>query len=88
MPRNIDEGAQAKRRSDAWASATVSTVMILLAAGLKLGLAWYYLKGSFWGAVLTILSVLELATIVAIWILLKRRLKEIEGAEQDAAAQY
>ena len=31
---------------------------------------------------------LELGTIVPVWILLKTRLKEIQGGEEDAASQY
>ena len=87
MQRNTDEAAQAKRRADARESVVIATLMILLSAGIKFGLAWYYLQGRFWGAVLSILSVLELATIVAVWILFKKRLEEIEGGEEDAA-QY
>jgi len=51
-------------------------------------LRWYYQIDNFWGAVLLIFSVLELGMIVPVWILLKTRLKEIEGGEEDAAAQY
>ena len=39
-------------------------------------------------SVLRIISVLELGAIVPVWILLKKRLKEIEGGEEDAAAEY
>lgn len=35
-----------------------------------------------------IAGLLELGMIVPVWILLKTRLKEIEGGEEDAAAQY
>ena len=42
----------------------------------------------FWSAVMLIAGLLELGMIVPVWILLKTRLKEIEGGEEDAAAQY
>jgi len=42
----------------------------------------------FWSAVMLIAGLLELGMIVAVWILLKTRLKEIEGGEEDAATQY
>ena len=35
-----------------------------------------------------IAGLLELGMIVPVWILLKTRLKEIEGGEEDVAAQY
>ena len=35
-----------------------------------------------------IAGLLELGMIIPVWILLKTRLKEIEGGEEDAAAQY
>jgi len=35
-----------------------------------------------------IVGLLELGMIIPVWILLKTRLKEIEGGEEDAAAQY
>jgi len=35
-----------------------------------------------------IAGLLELGMIVPVWILLKTRLKEIEGGEEDAATQY
>ena len=35
-----------------------------------------------------VVILLELGTIVPVWILLKTRLKEIQGGEEDAASQY
>ena len=88
QPRNIDEDAQCRRRKDAIHSAVVSSLMMLLPAIGMLLLLGYYAVGGFWGTVLRILSVLELGAIVPVWILLKKRLKEIEGGEEDAAAEY
>ena len=88
MQNSINEAAQEKRRKDAWQSASVSSLMLLLSGLLMLGLRWYYGMDGFWGAVLLILSRLDLGMIVPVWILLKTRLKEIEGGEEDAAAQY
>ena len=86
--RNTDEDAQLRRRKDAIHSAVVSSLMMFLPAALILLLLRHYELGGFWGAVLRILSVLELGAIVPVWILLKSRLKEIEGGEEDAAAEY
>lgn len=88
MPRNIDEPAQCRRRKEAIQSAVLSSLMLFLSAALMLVLRWHYQIESFWGAVLLILSVLELGIIIPVWILLKTRLKEIEGGEEDAATQY
>ena len=86
MQSSINESAQAKRRKDAWQSALSATLVQLVSGLLLLALRWYC--GGFWAAVLLILSLLDLGMIVPIWILLKTRLKEIEGGEEDAAAQY
>ena len=86
MQRSIDENAQRKRRRDAFQSAAVSTLLLVLSAGVLLFLRSQ--TEGFWNAVLLILSVLELGMVIPVWILLKTRLKEIEGGEEDAAAQY
>ena len=86
--RNINEEAQRGRRKDAVRSAVSSAVMLILSAAGLLILRWYFQVEDFWGAVLLILSVLELGMTIPVWILLKTRLKEIEGGEEDAAAQY
>ena len=38
--------------------------------------------------VLLVISIIDLGAIVPIWIVLYNRLKEIEGGEEDAAAEY
>ena len=88
MQRNINEEAQKDRRQDAWKSAIIATVWMLLSASMILLLRHYYVPEGFWSAVMLIAGLLELGMIVPVWILLKTRLKEIEGGEEDAAAQY
>ncbi len=88
MQKNINEEAQKKRRKDAVWSAAISTVYLLVSATIILVLRWYYQIDNFFGAILFILALLELGMIIPIWILLKTRLKEIEGGEEDAATQY
>ena len=66
----------------------VATVWMLLSASMLLLLRHYYVPEGFWSAVMLIAGLLELGMIVPVWILLKTRLKEIEGGEEDAAAQY
>jgi len=88
MPNNINEKAQAQRRRDAWRSVIIATVWLVLSAAVLLYLRHRYVSEGLWRAVLLIASLLELGTLIPVWILLKTRLTEIEGGEEDAAAQY
>ena len=88
MPNNTNEEAQARRRRDAWNSAIIATIWMLLSASIMLLLRHFYVPEGFWSAVMLVAGLLELGMIVPVWILLKTRLKEIEGGEEDAAAQY
>jgi len=88
LQKNINPEAQKKRRKDAFQSAVISTFFIFANAILLIWLRSHYLVEGFWGAVLLILAILELIMIIPIWILLKTRLKEIEGGEEDVATQY
>ena len=88
MPSNTNGEAQKQRRRDAWKSAIIATVWMLLSASMLLLLRHFYVPESIWSAVMLIAGLLELGMIVPVWILLKTRLKEIEGGEEDAAAQY
>ena len=88
MQRNTNEEAQARRRRDAWKSAIITTVWFLLSGTVLLVLRHAYVPEGFWSAVMLIAGLLELGMLIPVWILLKTRLKEIEGGEEDAAAQY
>jgi len=88
MPRNINEQAQQQRRRDAWKSVIITTFWLLLSGSFLLLLRHAYVPEGFGSTVLLIFSLLELGMIIPVWILLKTRLKEIEGGEEDAAAQY
>ncbi len=87
MPRNTDR-SQAARRKSALRGACAATLTQLASAALL----WWLRRGlepSGFGAKLLLAAILlELGTIVPIWISLKSRLREIEGGEEDAAAQY
>ena len=87
-PKPLNEAAQKKRRKDAYQSTIISSIIFLLTGCILLVLRGYYHIDGFWGAVLLIIAVLELGMLIPIWILLKTRLKEIEGGEEDAATQY
>ena len=88
MRNSIDEQAQKQRRRDAWQSAITARVWMTLGAVVLLVLRHLYVPEGFWSAVLLLAGLLELGMNIPVWILLKTRLKEIEGGEEDAAAQY
>lgn len=89
MPSSIDPEAQAQRRREAWQSAVTATVLRLAAAALLLFLRRYHhMEDGLIGTLMLLIALLDLGTIVPVWILLKTRLKEIEGGEEDAASQY
>lgn len=88
MQRNTDTAAQQQRRHDAIRSAVISTAMMAFTAAVMLFLRWYCHVDGFGGALLLIIALLDLGAIIPVWILLKERLREIEGGEEDAAAQY
>ena len=86
MQSNTD--ARKKHRSGAIQSAVVSAGLMILSGVALLALRGVYQVEGFWGAVLALAAVLDLGMTVPVWILLRTRLKEIEGGEEDAAAQY
>jgi len=88
MPRNINEQAQKQRRRDAWKSVLMATAWLLVSAFALLYLRRLYVPEGFWSTAMLLASLLELGMLIPVWILLKTRLKEIEGGEEDAATQY
>ena len=88
MPKSIDNEAQRKRRRGAWQSVIFATAWLLLSACVLLYLRYRYVPEGIWNAIMLIASMLELGMLIPVWILLKTRLKEIEGGEEDAATQY
>ena len=88
MRSNTDGEAQRKRRQGAWQSVIITTIWLLLSAFVLLYLRHVYGPEGIWSAVMLIASLMELGMIIPVWILLKTRLQEIEGGEEDVAAQY
>ena len=74
-PANTDSPSQSARRKNAILGAASSALMRLASAG-------------FVSKLMLIIIVLDLGSVPLIWISLKTRLKEIQGGEEDAAAQY
>ena len=88
MQRNINEAAQAKRRKDAKKSAIISIIYLLIVGGLMIGLRFYYKIDGLGGFFLLLCGTINILSTIPVGILLKSRLKEIEGGEEDVATQY
>ena len=80
MPKNIDPGQRAQKKDARKGAAFFALVQLAMALLLLWGRS--QLAG------LLILAVGDLVTIPAVWIVLKQRMKEIEGGELDAARKY
>lgn len=85
-PANTD--SQARRRKNAILGALSSTLLRLTSAVVLLWLRTGADPSGLMSRLLLIILVLDLGSIPFIWISLKTRLKEIQGGEEDAAAQY
>ena len=81
MPRST-------KKRDALKSACSYTLLCLAASALLLYLRFRYFPEGIMRVVLLLVSLLDLGMIVPIWISFKERCKEIEGGEEDAAAEY
>lgn len=88
MPKNIDRTGRHRRRREAVHSAAAATALMGLPALALLGLRSCMRIGGLPGAALLILALPELGAIVPVWAALYERLKEIEGGEENDAAQY
>ena len=75
------------RRKTALRGAVSATVLRLIAAAVLL---WCRreVDSAVLSVVLLVLALINLGTIVPLWISFRIRLKEIEGGEEDAAAEY
>ena len=85
-PENTDRHRMQKRE----AIKGVLTFMILqlLSAGILLRLAWIPELPTWLSSVLRIIAAADVLAILPSGIVLKQRLKEIEGGEQDEAGKY
>lgn len=86
-PKNI-EAAKARRKRDAVRSVAL---FALFQSGMAAFMAWLCSLPDCpqWASVLFgVIGALSLGMIVPALLLLKQRFKEIEGGEQDAAAEY
>ena len=89
-PKNTDglTPAQRQRRKNAVWGAVMSSFFRLLSAAALLWLRGSLDPAGFVSKLMLIIIVLDLGSVPLIWISLRTRLKEIQGGEEDAAAQY
>ena len=87
-PANTDSPSQSARRKNAILGALSSTLLRLTSVAVLLWLRAGMEPGSFLSRLTLLPIVLGIGSIPFIWISLKTRLKEIQGGEEDAAAQY
>ena len=89
-PKNTDglTPAQRQRRKNAVWGAVISSFFRLLSAAALLWLRASLDPAGFVSKLMLIIIVLDLGSVPLIWISLRTRLKEIQGGEEDAAAQY
>ena len=88
MPESINQKTQKKRRREACQSVWITSAWLMLAGVLFLVLRYKLHIEGFAGFVMIGLGIVDIGMIIPIWILLKMRLKEIEGGEEDAASKY
>ena len=89
-PKNTDglTPAQRQRRKNAVWGAVMSSFFRLLSAAALLWLRASLDPAGFVSKLMLIIIVLDLGSVPLIWISLRTRLKETQGGEEDAAAQY
>ena len=80
--------ANTKRRKDALRGDVTGTAIQLATAALLLWARQQEGIPGFISVLLLVIIIADLGAIVPIWISFYKRLKEIQGGEEDAAAQY
>lgn len=86
MRKNTD--SQCRKKEGALFSAVLHMAVLAFIGVLLLHLRHTFEIGGLPGAVLAIFALLDWGMIFPVLITLKERIKEIEGGEEDAAAQY
>ena len=82
MPKNTD------KKRDARKGALFYPLLCAVSGSVLLYLRWRYALTGFAGTLVLLTSLLDLGLIIPIWIVFQERIKEIEGGEEDAAAEY
>lgn len=77
-----------EKKRDAVFSALLYSVLFISAGAADLWIVHHWLLQGIARVLLIAAFVLDLGILIPIWISLKTRLNEIDGGEEDAAAQY
>ena len=85
-PGNIDPGRQRELKREAVRGAVVYCLVQLLTVLVLLGLR--LVTQGWLDTLLLVLAAADLAAVPPVFIVLKQRMKEIEGGELDAAGKY
>lgn len=88
MPKNTDTDPQTIRKKQAKQSALFSSLLMIGSAIFALVLNKAFHVTGFGSVVLVTVAVMNMGAVIPVCILLKQRLKEIEGGEEDDASQY
>jgi len=88
MPGSIDTAAQEKRKKEALHSVVTATVLRVCLAPLLIWLGLRHQEEGLLAWVFIVFGVVNLGMIIPVWKTYQIRIKEIEGGEEDAAAQY
>jgi len=86
--RQSNTESQRRKKKDALLSAALYTALLACIGALLLYLRHTLQMDGLPGAILAISALLDWGAILPIWITFNQRIKEIEGGEEDAAAQY
>lgn len=87
MKPNGTESRRAQRRRDAIKGAVTSIVMQGIAGVF---LVWYHRRvtSQVVGTLMLVIGLVDLVAIIPVVMVLRQRLNEIEGGEEDAARKY
>lgn len=77
-----------KKKRDTVISALVYTLILGVTGTVLIALKWRLGITGIVGVLMLLGAAADLGMIIPIWILVKTRFKEIEGGEEDVAAQY
>lgn len=84
----MQKNTKADKKRDALKGAILYTLLGVASAGVLLYLWWRYSLAGVAGTLVLLASLLDLGLIIPVWKVFQERTKEIEGGEEDAAAQY
>lgn len=86
--KRMRKNTKADKKRDALKGAILYTLLGVASAGVLLYLWWRYSLAGVAGTLVLLVLLLDLGLIIPVWKVFQERIKEIEGGEEDAAAEY